>query len=535
MAASVLRSALWICLLTAVGGFAQQKCVVCEDFTGGTTTGERPQDPGEFLSAGWKVNSERCQMKYDLGRFHTKGVVEFDVKGPLRQQPKRSLFSAWNEEAAADGDRKTQGFFQLRLMQGGMMLRLSYRPGGRSFEGKTGPLEWEDKWYRIKGAWDTEGGLCHLWRDGELLSSGKFNSTFEGFRWVFIGKDNYQKFVSVPGLVYRNLRVYTGEPELHFPPPGEGLDVQNVATPEEAGFDPAVLKELEEVAARWALWRNGRLVRVKGDFNETHDVASNRKTWHALIVGAAIQQGRIPSVHQKISVWNKELTGTHAEATWWHVITQSAGFDYPYGEFPAYSPGKMWTYSDYNPVNLSNALARVYGKKGYEDNYEDVPSQAYFDAIGMSGWSTVIKKDRGFSGPNDGIRFVFDLEDMGRLGLLVLARGRWNGKQLIPEWFIRALETKQTTGMLVNYEGPNDGKIGRDPKEFPEAPYGFMTWVNTDGDLYPGADRGWAYASGAGGYRTFWNHRFGIVFATAGAKNLPRNRGVPHILEAYLK
>ncbi len=144
MAASVLRSALWICLLTTVGGFAQQKSVVCEDFTGGTATGERPRDPGEFLSAGWKVDSERCQMKYDLGRFHTKGVVEFDVKGPLRQQPKRSLFSAWNEEAAADGDRKTQGFFQLRLMQGGMMLRLSYRPGGRSFEGKTGPLEWED-------------------------------------------------------------------------------------------------------------------------------------------------------------------------------------------------------------------------------------------------------------------------------------------------------------------------------------------------------------------------------------------------------
>ena len=256
MAASVSRSALWICLLATVGGFAQQKCVVCEDFAGGKTTGERPQDPGEFLSAGWKVNSERCQMKYDLGRFHTRGVVEFDVRGPLSQQPKRSLFSAWNEPArrflpglnggatpfgrhafsttyggvsdeaaAADGDRETQGFFQLRLMQGGMMLRLTYRRGGRSFEGKTGPLEWEDKWYHIKGAWDTEGGLCHLWRDGELLSSGRFNSSFEGFRWVFIGKDNYQKFVSIAGLVYRNLRVYAAEPELHFPPPGEGLDV----------------------------------------------------------------------------------------------------------------------------------------------------------------------------------------------------------------------------------------------------------------------------------------------------------------------
>jgi hypothetical protein len=120
---------------------------------------------------------------------------------------------------------------------------------------------------------------------------------------------------------------------------------------------------------------------------------------------------------------------------------------------------------------------------------------------------------------------------MGRLGLLVLARGNWGGKQLVPAWFVRQLEHKQTYGMLANYKGPNDGIIDLDPAKFPECPYGLMTWVNTDGDLIPGADPGWAFASGAGGYVTMWNRRFGIVFAAGGA---PDRSVAATILEKHL-
>jgi hypothetical protein len=490
--------------------------VIQEDFTSQRSGGTQPQDRGEFTRDGWRVHSERCQMKWDLGRHYPRGTVEFEVKGPLRQQAKRSLFSAWNEEAAADGDRKTQGFFQLRVMEEGMMLRLTFRPGGGSFEGHTGKLEWDaDRWYRIRGSWDTEGGLNHLWRDGKLIATGRFNQPFAGLRWVFIGKDNYQKFVSIPGLVYRNLKVNvegpTEEPPLtlYFPRPGERPDVQSRWSVQEAGLEPGVISALENVAPRWALWRNGRLVHVKGDFNEGHDVASNRKTWHAMAVGAGIQQGKIRSLNERIQ----------GRAAWWHVITQSAGFDYPYGSYPAYPPGRMWTYSDYNPVALCNALARAWGRKDYYDDYASVLKQAYFDAIGMRGWKILHDKGRGAQGPDDGIRLVLDLEDMGRLGLLALARGNWDGKQLVPAWFVRQLERKQTYGMLTNYKGPNDGIIDLDPAKFAECPYGMMTWVNTDGDLIAGADRGWAFASGAGGYVTLWNRRFGIVFAAGGAQD----------------
>lgn len=331
--------------------------------------------------------------------------------------------------------------------------------------------------------------------------------------------------------------------EIYFPPPGQGMDKQKKRSPKEMGLQPSVIDQLREfilknpyvarkTELRWALWRNGYLIHVEGDFGKTVDVASLRKTWHALTVGATILQGKIPSLDQKISVWLPELKGNDAEATWRHVITQSAGFDYPYADFPDFKPGEMWTYSDWNPKYLCTALARVYGKKDYHDNYEDVIRKAYFDVIGLQGWKLGFVKDPK-SGVEDGVRFHFNLDQMGRLGMLVLARGTWNGKEIVPQWFVEQLETKQTRGMRVNYNGPNDGIVGLDRygNRFKECPYGYMTWVNTDGDYFQGADKAWAWGSGAGGSKIMWNHKNGIVFAGVGISADPSSNSIPHIIE----
>ena len=317
-------------------------------------------------------------------------------------------------------------------------------------------------------------------------------------------------------------------PGFYFVSPGQSIANQNLRLPEEVGVRPEIINRLKAKMqrGRWALWRHGYLLHVEGDFNENSEVKSLRKTWHALTVGAAIKQNRIPSVHQKIGVWCKELAGKDTKATWCHLITQTSGFDYPYRAYPAYEPGQIWTYSDKNPKHLCNALARVYGKQDYTNDYEDVVRQAYFDVLGMRGWKTSVRKD--------GIRFHFDLEDMGRLGLLVLARGKWWGRQLIPQAFVEQLESKQTYGAKVNYNGPDDGSVALDMQEFPEAPYGFMTWVNTDGDYYPGADTVWAWGAGAGGSCVLWNHRNGIVFAGFGVPGGPSSDGVPHVIESCI-
>ncbi len=74
------------------------------------------------------------------------------------------------------------------------------------------------------------------------------------------------------------------------------------------------------------------MVHVEGDFNEATDVKSLRKTWHTLAVGAALEQEKIPSLRQKVSVWNKELKGKDAEATWWHCLA------WPGAAYALYSP-----------------------------------------------------------------------------------------------------------------------------------------------------------------------------------------------------
>lgn len=190
--------------------------LVNDDFTTSIISGVRSQDQGILDKNGWHINSTNCQVKYDLGKFYTDGIVEFDVKGPLSQRGKRVLFAAWNEECAKDGDRKTQGFFQIRVQNHGMMLRLTYRPGGRSYEGYTSKLHWDrEKLYHIKCNWNTQNETCNLWRDEQLLISGKFNAPFDGFRWCFIGKDNYKpKYLSITNITYKNLSIYVKNPSL---------------------------------------------------------------------------------------------------------------------------------------------------------------------------------------------------------------------------------------------------------------------------------------------------------------------------------
>lgn len=331
-----------------------------------------------------------------------------------------------------------------------------------------------------------------------------------------------------------------------YPGAGHDIDLWERVVPGAVGLDADVVLDIDTCVRanpdarkrreqRWALWRHGYLVHSEGEFYDAVDVASLRKTWHAMILGASILNGKISDYDQKVCDYQTDLQGLHRNATWRHVITQSAGFDYPYGDYPAYNPGEMWTYSDLNLVHFCHAMGKVYGKADFYDDYADVAKKAYFDAIGMREWDTKIVFDSG-SQMDDGVRFVIDLDHMGRLGLLALARGRWQGTSLVPRWFVEELETKQTQGMQVNYEGPNDGicHLKDYPNAFSECPYGYLTWTNSDGDYWPDADRGWAFGAGAGGTYILWNYNLGIVFAAVTFNLKPLEKTIPQVIEAHI-
>ena len=303
---------------------------------------------------------------------------------------------------------------------------------------------------------------------------------------------------------------------IYFPPAGESLASQSLRSPDEVGLSDSVVADLSAVitTGRWALWRHGYLVHVEGDFNTTDEVKSVRKIIHAATVGAAIQRGLVPSLDQPIAFWNPELSGIDAMTTWVHVMTQTSAFDEP-----LLTPGSLWAYSDANPLQLCRALARVWGRPDYTDRYDLVIADALFDAIGARGWSAVPAAD--------GIRFLFDLEDLGRAGLLFIAGGEWNGHRLIPSWFMDELGTKQTYGIPPNYDNENDGHTELQVEDFPESPYGFMTWVNTDRDLYPDSSANWVVALGVGGHYLVYNRDFGLVLAVIDGDFVPIDGNPP--------
>jgi hypothetical protein len=144
---------------TTPPGAAKLRLIIDEDFTEGTAKGVQLQDKGQFTPEGWKVGTARTQLRYDLGKLYPRGVVEVVMRGPLRiegRDVKRFAVALWDDEEATDGDRKQQSFFQLRFQEAGMMLRLTNRAGGKSFEGQTPPLDWDDgKWYTLRGEWNS--------------------------------------------------------------------------------------------------------------------------------------------------------------------------------------------------------------------------------------------------------------------------------------------------------------------------------------------------------------------------------------------
>ena len=121
--------------------------------------------------------------------------------------------------------------------------------------------------------------------------------------------------------------------DIYFPPQGESLGDQDQRSPAEVGLDAGLIDDLRNKInrGRWAVWRDGYLVHVEGNFNSTDEVKSTRKTFHAATLGAMIQLGLISSVNQNLDDWNAAQSGgpgnCHEQATLWHVITQTTAYD----------------------------------------------------------------------------------------------------------------------------------------------------------------------------------------------------------------
>jgi CubicO group peptidase (beta-lactamase class C family) len=215
------------------------------------------------------------------------------------------------------------------------------------------------------------------------------------------------------------------------------------------------------------------------------------KSFVSALVGIAIDEGRIASVHDPITKYLPELAqrdSRFAEITIENLLRMSSGIRYQ--EFPfltgddaktyyypdlrtlalehteiAGEPGGAFLYNNYHPLLLGVILERATGVPVAEYLQEKI-----WKPLGMEypgSWSLDSAKTR-FSKMESGInaRAI----DFARFGRLYLNEGDWGGSQIVPaDWVAESTRMKPA---------PDRGSYYPDDFELPSGTlgYGYMWW-----------------------------------------------------------
>ena len=220
-----------------------------------------------------------------------------------------------------------------------------------------------------------------------------------------------------------------------------------------------------------------------------HIAFSMSKTITALLVGIALDEGKIASLDDPATKYIPELKGTGYDgATIRQIMEMRSGVDYDerydFGAHPSFAaklheqaiilnkmrfadgaletrranqPGSTFNYSTLDTMVIGWLLERATGEK-----IEDLTREKL--------WAPLGAKDDAFwlaDGPPgvgralNGMGFNATLRDFGRLGLLMLEDGKRGDKRIVPEGWMR-----QVTTMLPTGNKPGEGFPG----------YGLFTW-----------------------------------------------------------
>ena len=260
------------------------------------------------------------------------------------------------------------------------------------------------------------------------------------------------------------------------------------------------------------------LISARHDFSATeiHDVRSIGKSITSLLLGIAQQQGAIGPVSTPVLEFYPELkdiaTPEKKRITLEDVLNMSNGLQWQEGQsffndelnlmwkkdIPRYvlshelskNPGTSFNYNGGGTALLAEIITR-----NTDQSLDEYARDNLFQPLGIHDWEWVSDlhgRPMSFSGLRMRPR------DLAKLGRLVLNKGRWNHKQIVPEaWIETSLQPKFVTG-VSNFR------------------YGYQWWAGTvewNGKKIP-----WHAGFGNGGQRLFIIPALDmVVVTTAGA------------------
>jgi CubicO group peptidase (beta-lactamase class C family) len=265
-------------------------------------------------------------------------------------------------------------------------------------------------------------------------------------------------------------------------------------TPQPA-LDPAAVKEMLELIRTTppndfrglVVMKDGKVV-LEEYFNTywrdtVHDIRSAGKSVTAVLLGIAIDKGLVRSVDQSIREFLPAPRGLqarddeYARITIANLLTMSSGLDADDGDerspgnaekwmarddwsqfaltlpFRA-EPGTKWVYSDVCPMLIGAIIEKQSGMK-----LSEFARRNLFEPLGIHEWYWYTGK--GGSTGAAGNLYISTL-DFAKLGQLVLDGGRWQGRQLVSENWVREMQRKR-----FDISGTNPFSSG----------YGYFWWL----------------------------------------------------------
>jgi len=271
------------------------------------------------------------------------------------------------------------------------------------------------------------------------------------------------------------------------------------------------------------------------DFDATtkHDMRSVSKSVTSLLLGIAIDRKLIAGVYEPVVRFFPEFAALKTPGwdgiTLRHLLTMSSGIEWnenlpwtdPRNDEPhlgqdpdpiryvlakpiAVPPDTVWNYNGGGTDLLGSIIERVLGKP-----FDVFAREALFQPLGITDWAWRTYENGRFS-PAAGLQLR--PRDAAKIGQLVLDRGKWAGRQVVPaEWIARSIAPRlQAIGYF-------DGLFF----------YGYQWWLGRT--LSGDAEVTWIAGIGLGGQRLIIVPDLDlVVMTTAGMYSSPWQGNAAH-------
>ncbi len=189
-------------------------------------------------------------------------------------------------------------------------------------------------------------------------------------------------------------------------------------------------------------------------------INSVTKSVVSILIGAAIEDGAIDSVHEPISVFFPEIEEGKRDITIEHLLTMTAGFEW--GEFGAWGgrPFPMINAKDWVKFTLEQPMETPPGSKmQYNSGCSQLLSEILQTATGMRTEEYAeqrlfrplgIEEYRWDTNANGstigGFGLCLKASDLFKIGQLMLRNGTWGDQQIVSSaWVQQSTETKYIT------------------------------------------------------------------------------------------